>query len=205
MDNFHQLHPTAVTKITALKRVNQGPVQSQPLLCRVFLYRCNRSDGGCRQRRHSQGRESQVALLKARLGTHLLVSDLDHCESEQPRAELGTITSAALSCYTYHASLCSQKHLLTATPEQIAVLLLPGKLPALFSPSPASRPWCTGRTLKSRATSLQAAPHTARSPQHSEPPHTLGSLSRVSVWIHKGGSKVSHAAIEPPPRGEHSR
>lgn len=53
-----------------------------------------------------------------------------------------------------------------------------------------------GCTLKSRVTSLKANPQPARSSQHSEPLQTLVSLSHVSVWTHKRGFKVSHAAIQ---------
>lgn len=73
------------------------------------------------------------------------VLDLDHCEPEQTTAEFRrTITFAELSCYTYHLSFSSQKHLLfTTTLEQIAMPLLPGKLSSLFSPLPVSPVcWC---------------------------------------------------------------
>lgn len=73
------------------------------------------------------------------------VLDLDHCEPERTTAEFRrTITFAELSCYTYHLSFSSQKHLLfTTTLEQIAMPLLPGKLSSLFSPLPVSPVcWC---------------------------------------------------------------
>lgn len=66
----------------------------------------------------------------------------------------------------------------------------------IFSPASLPAAGVLGCTLKSRATSLKANPQTAQSSQHSEPLQTLVSLSHVSVWTHKGGFKVSHAAIQ---------
>jgi len=80
-------------------------------------------------------------FVKCKTWNRSPVSDLDHGESEQARAEFRrTVTCAALSCYTSRMSPCSQKRrLFTTTVEQIAMPLLPGKLSSLFSPLPVSR------------------------------------------------------------------
>lgn len=175
MDNVHQLHPTAFTKITALKFVKQA-VSKTSLYSAAFSFisakmqrpRCNRSNRGCRPRRYLQGRKSLKSLCSRRdLAQISLFQTLTTASQSSP--EPG---SEQLLPRRFHATLitclCSQKHLLlTATPEQIAVLLLPGKLPAPFSPSPASQPWVDGMDFEIKSNFCQS--RSTNSPEFTAP------------------------------------